>query len=179
MEHGDIDLIVEKLYWERERDYLNMSLSLIGGYVNPRMVFVGGTNVIGRVEKTGPILSVYFPQMGLRLSRVPLSENSLFSKVFNRSLSITPDSPNPVGRKMDVEDPEVLPEIPGYYSKDKVFLPFGEFYYYLYEQPGREALYISEKKGKPPFVAIYYRNLLGFESPIKYMSIFSPGFMNG
>jgi len=168
----DLDSIVEELYWEREREYLNSSLALVGGYVNPRFAFVGGTNVIGLVERSWPILSVYLPQMELTLSRLPLSENSLVFKVFNRKLSITPKNPNPVGTLLKVQDPELLPRVPGYYAEDKLYLPFGEVYYYLYDQFGREALYISQKKNKPPFAAIHYRSKLGFGGPFQYMSIF-------
>ncbi len=176
--YSEIDLVVENLYWERERDYLNASLALIGGYITPRMVFVGGTNAIGQVERYWPILTVYFPQMELRLSRIPLSETSMFSKVFNRSLALTPANPNPVGQRLEVEDPELLPTLPGYYAKNKIFFPFGEFYYYLYDQVSREVLYISEKLDKPPFVAIYYRHKVGFEGPIKHVSIFSSRVMD-
>jgi hypothetical protein len=168
----DLDSVVEELYWEREREYLNASLALVGGYVNPRFAFVGGTNVIGLVERSWPILSVYLPQMELTLSRLPLSENSLVFKVFNRELSITPKNPNPVGTRLEVQDPELLPKVPGYYAEDKLYLPFGEVYYYLYDQFGREALYISQKKDTPPFAAIHYRSKLGFGGPLQYMSIF-------
>ncbi len=174
----DLDYIVEELYWEREREYLNASLALVGGYVNPRFVFVGGTNVIGVVERTWPILSVYLPQMELILSRLPLSENSLVFGVFNRRLSITPKNPNPVGTPLEVQDPELLPRVPGYYAEDKLYLPFGEVYYYLYDQFGREALYISQKKDTPPFVAIHYRSKLGFGGPFQYMSIFPSRMIN-
>jgi hypothetical protein len=174
----DLDSIVEELYWERERDYLNASLALVGGYVNPRLTFVGGTNVIGLVERSWPILSVYLPQMELTLSRLPLSENSLVFKVFNRELSITPKNPNPVGTRLDVQDQELLPKVPGYYAKDKLYLPFGEVYYYLYDQFGREALYISQKKDKPPFAAIHYRPKLGLGGPLQYMSIFPSKMIN-
>lgn len=170
---SDLDQVVETLYWEREREYLNSSLALVGGYINPRYAFVGGTNVIGRVEKTWPILSVHFPQMGITLSRLPISENSLVFKLFNRVLAITPQNPNPVGTRLDVQDPELLPRLPGSYANDKIYLPFGEAYYYLYDQFGREALYISLKKDRPPFAAIYYRLKLGFGGgPIHHMSIF-------
>lgn len=104
------DDLVYKMYWQRERELLSSSLSLINAYLSPRFLFFGGINVYGKANFSSPFLIVDIFPLGVSLSRYPISPDSgEFGDGFSRKLYLTPSSV-PVHPRRQKEPPSSLGE---------------------------------------------------------------------
>ncbi len=160
----DVLEVVGKLYWERERLLLSSSLSVLGSYVSPRGIFMGGKNVWGVYRKSDVIALVdVFPNL-VRLSRLPVSEEaSCEVSGFSKTLYITPISDRFLGVSrsggLELEGDVVrdLGRLGIYIVGSRAYLPFGHFPYEFVDDGSGHSAFLLEMRsvsGRPTFIPL-------------------------